>query len=178
MKYNFTPFPTLATQRLIIRQTTLDDVDEVSFLRNDAEVNKYIARSSYASDAADFIQKVNNSIENGTTISWSIQFKDDSFMVGSICLWNFSEEKNSAEVGYAMNPKYQKQGIMSEALQCTLDYGFNELNFEMIEAFTHRENKASKMLLLKHGFVHNENRHDDHNSNNLIFEVYPKEIIL
>ena len=174
MKFSFSPFPTLHTDRLIIRETTLRDVDEVSFLRNDTEVNKYIARSSYASDAVDFINKVNNDIKNGTTISWSIQLKDERKMIGSICLWNFSAIRNSAEVGYAMNPKYQNQGIMSEALQCTMDYGFNELSFDMIEAFTHCENKSSKVLLLKLGFLHNENRKDDHNSENLIFEVYPK----
>lgn len=172
MESRFSPFPTLITNRLVIRETTLDDVDEVSFLRNDKVVNQYIAQSSYASDATDFIKKVANDIELGNTISWSIQLKDDPKMIGSICLWNFKEEHNSAEVGYALHPTFQNQGIMSETLARTLDYGFNKLKLDLIEAFTHSENASSKRLLEKHGFVLNSNRVDKDNTNNLIYEVF------
>ena len=172
MKFNFSPFPTLTTNRLIIRETTLDDLHEVHFLRSDKIVNKYIAPSDYATDAADFIKKVDKSIQEGITISWSIQLKEDPTMIGSICLWNFNGEKNSAEVGYALHPDFQKQGIMSEALERTMQYGFVDLKLDMIDAFTHQNNKSSIRLLSDHGFEENKNRIDEKVKENLIYERF------
>ena len=35
-------------------------------------------------------------------------------MIGSICLWNFTDNQKSAEIGYDLSPKYQRKGIMNE----------------------------------------------------------------
>jgi len=41
---------------------------------------------------------------------------------------------------------------MNEALSKVIESGFGVLNLKIIEAFTHKENKASKTLLLRHPF--------------------------
>jgi ribosomal-protein-alanine N-acetyltransferase len=47
-------------------------------------------------------------------------------------------------VGYNLSPEFQNKGVMSEALNYIIDFGFNELKLDSIEAFTH-----SKMSILK-----------------------------
>jgi ribosomal-protein-alanine N-acetyltransferase len=86
-------------------------------------------------------------------------------------LWNFSENKKRAEVGYDLNPIYQRKGIMNEALKQIIEFGFVDLNLDKIEAFTHAENENSLKLLEKNGFYIDENRKDEDNLNNLIFVI-------
>jgi len=60
---------------------------------------------------------------------------------------------------------------MSEALNSIIDFGFNKLKLDKIEAFTHYENEDSKKLLEKYGFYFIENRKDLDNDSNIIFEL-------
>jgi ribosomal-protein-alanine N-acetyltransferase len=60
---------------------------------------------------------------------------------------------------------------MSEALNCIIDFGFNELKLDSIEAFTHNKNEHSKKLLEKSGFHFMENRKDQDNTSNSIYEL-------
>lgn len=60
---------------------------------------------------------------------------------------------------------------MQEGLRSILDFGFNELNLDFIEAFTHRENESSKKLLEKNGFLLVEKRKDEDNPDNIIFAI-------
>jgi ribosomal-protein-alanine N-acetyltransferase len=66
-------------------------------------------------------------------------------------------ENNTIEVGYGLNPAFQNKGIMTEALKCVIDYGFNELKLIKIEAFTHYKMRALKNIR-KTGFHFMENR--------------------
>ncbi|TXE19163.1 GNAT family N-acetyltransferase [Psychroserpens burtonensis] len=60
---------------------------------------------------------------------------------------------------------------MSETLKMIIDFGFKELKFNKIEAFTYTENENSKKLLEKNGFHLNENRKDLDHKSNIIFEI-------
>lgn len=173
MKFKFIPFPRLATERLTLRQTTKNDCEEILFLRSDKEVNKYIKRPTpeNVKDAAEFVNIITKGIQNGENIYWSIILKGSTKMVGSICLWNFSSDGTKAEVGYDLSPEFQNQGIMSEALKCVLIFGFNKLELNEIEAYTHYRNENSIRLLMKNNFSLIENRRDKDNADNIIFGI-------
>lgn len=87
-------------------------------------------------------------------------------------MWNFSDNYKTAEVGYNLKPTFQKKGIMSEALNSIINFGFTELNIDKIEAFTHFQNESSKKLLKKIGFQFIKSRKDADNPFNLIFELH------
>lgn len=174
MKHSFIPFPTLFTQRLELRETIDIDYEEIFFLRSDITVNKYIDRPIPKSmkDVQEFVHKINTGAKNGDNINWNITLKEDSLkMIGSICLWNFSKDGRVAEVGYVLHPAYQNKGIMSEAMQCTLEYGFNKLKLDKIEAYTHRDNESSKKMLLKNNFSLLNGKIDEGFPDNIVFEV-------
>ena len=69
-------------------------------------------------------------------------------MIGSICLWNFSEDRKVAEIGYDLDPKYQRKGIMTESINAVLNFGFRKLSLEKIEAFTQKQNKERNFIVL------------------------------
>ncbi len=173
---NLLPFPELNTKRLRLIKIELSDWEEILFLRSDKSVNKYINRAedkktNNKSDALKFIAMINAGIESNRFISWGIALRDSSVIIGTICLWNFSKDEKIAEVGYDLSPSYQGVGLMSEALKSVVEYGFKKLNFDKIEAFTHKENASSLLLLERNGFVLLKNRQDEGNTNNLVFSI-------
>ncbi len=172
----FRPFPEIKTERLILRKVEASDCEEVLFLRSDTNVNKFIERPEHRKtknkeDAIKFIKEITDAFEKNISFAWGITLKNNPKMIGSICLWNLSEDRKTAELGYDLNPDFQGKGIMSEALRSVLDYGFNHLKFEKIEAFTHKKNKSSKQLLETNGFKYMANRKDEDNTSYIIFEI-------
>ncbi len=164
-------FPVLETERLLLRSVSMKDNKEVLLIRSSPSVNHFIQRAPTSSlkDAEEFIQKIISGGENGGTIYWIITMKDSDVMIGSICLWNFSPDRTKAELGYELDPAFQQQGIMSEAMKCVLDFGLASLKLDKIEAFTHYGNKASKRLLEKNGFKLIEGKKDMYNEDNIVF---------
>lgn len=172
----FIPFPEIKTERLFLRKIEQSDCDVILFLRSDATVTKFIERpenrkTKNIADAIKFIKQLNEYLETNKSITWGITLKNNSKITGTICLWNFSKNNKTAEVGYDLDPKFQGKGIMNEALKMVVDFGFNELRLHKIEAFTYNENENSKKLLKKNGFQFIENRKDEGNKSNIIFEL-------
>ena len=172
----FTPFPEIKTERLLLRKTKLSDSDIILFLRSDADVTKFIERPENKKiknipDAIKLLKNLDIYLETTKSITWGITLNNESQLIGTICLWNFSDDYKTAEVGYDLVPKHQNNGIMSEALNTIVEFGFNELKLDKIEAFTHVQNENSKRLLNKHGFNLNEIRKDQGNKSNVIFEI-------
>lgn len=152
---NSATFPTLRTERLTLRQLSIDDHQDILALRSDPEINKYLGRqpSKTIEDAINFINKVNENIEKNIALYWAITLAETETFVGTICLFDFSDENNSCEIGYELMPKFQGQGIMKEATQVVIDYVFQTLNLKKIFAVTHCDNQNSTTLLTKFNFV-------------------------
>jgi len=152
---NFTPFPILITERLTLRSLSMDDQHDVFDLRSDPATNQYLNRapSKTIEDAIHFIEQINDSIKNNQSIYWVISLTSSKTFVGTICLYAFSDEKSSCEIGYELMSKFQGQGIMKEAAEAVIDYVFQTLKLKKILAFTHCENQNSTHLLLKFNFV-------------------------
>ncbi len=152
---NAATFPILTTERLTLRQLSIDDQQDILALRSDAEINKYLGRqlSKTTVDAINFINKVNDNIEKNIAFYWAITLTETKTFVGTICLFDFSNKKNSCEIGYELMTKFQGQGIMSEATQVVINYAFRTLEFKKILAYTHYDNQNSTKLLTKFNFV-------------------------
>ncbi len=152
---NFTPFPILTTERLTLRQLSTDDQHTIFALRSDAEINKYLGRapSKTIEDAINFINIVNDNIQKNDSIYWVITLTKTKTFVGTICLFDFSNEKNKCEIGYELLTNFQGQGIMKEATEKVINYAFNIIGLQKIDAFTHNGNKNSTKLLQKVGFT-------------------------
>lgn len=165
--------PNLITKRLLLRQLEITDVQAIFKIRSNEVVYKYIAKDTIKKleEAEAFIHKTQKGIGNNAFNYWAITLKETKELIGTICLWNFSKDKLTAEVGYELLPDYHKKGIMSEALNKVIEFGFNTLKVTTIEAITHFENEASKSLLTKHQFKLEKGKIDKGFPNNIIFTL-------
>lgn len=152
---NFTPFPTLTTDRLVLRKITLEDAPELFFMRTNDRVMKYIERPrpTDISDTIAFINKITEQEKNNDLITWGITLKNESKLIGTVCYLNIKKENYRSELGYALHPDFHNKGIMNEVLVAVIDYGFNVMKLHSIEANINPANLASQKLLEKHKFV-------------------------
>ena len=156
LELNFSPFPEIKTERLILRRMTDADAPEILFLRSDETVMKYIDREKPKSleEAIAFIQKVNVNIDKHESIMWAIALQDKpDTLIGNIGFWRIINQHYRSEIGYMLHPDFWGKGIMKEALLAAIDFGFKQMNLHSIEAHINPENTASGMLLEKTGFV-------------------------
>src|SRR6187401_700714 len=100
----FTPFPILTTERLTLRQLVINDEHDIFTLRSDSEINKYLDRqiANTIDDARSFINKVNENINKNDSLYWAITFRDKNILIGTICLFSFSDENDNCEIGYEL----------------------------------------------------------------------------
>ncbi|HEX8331072.1 MAG TPA: GNAT family N-acetyltransferase [Segetibacter sp.] len=150
----FTPFPVLKTERLTLRQLISSDDKEIFALRSDDNVNKYLGRkpSTSIDDAKNFIQTINENIKRNDSVYWAITFNGTDKLIGTICLFDFSDDNSKAEIGYELLPGFQGKGIMQEATSKVIDFGIQQIGLKSIEAYTHSENQSSTRLLEKFNF--------------------------
>ncbi|EJL70086.1 GNAT family N-acetyltransferase [Chryseobacterium populi] len=161
----------LETERLILKDIDESNVEDILRIRSNEIINQFVQRNSPKNnyDALQFILTIKERTRNNETFYWGISLKDQPNLIGTICLWNFSEDRKKAEVGYELLPDYHRKGIMSEALSAVLNYGFNELDLQEVLAFTHKLNDNSKGLLLKHHFILEADEKDEDFPDNLVF---------
>ncbi len=169
---NFTPFPCLSTARLLLRPLREQDKLAIFFMRSDDKVNKYIARKKFENidQAISFIDEIRTRIINGEMIYWAISLIGNDELIGTICLWKFSTNNNSAELGYALKPEFQNKGLMNEAVLKVIDFAANQLNIKVLEAHTSKHNFPSISLLEKVGFNLVEGKFDNDFPLNIVFD--------
>ncbi|MBC1891432.1 GNAT family N-acetyltransferase [Listeria booriae] len=150
-------FPTLYTERLALREMTNVDCDSIFALRSNESVAAFQERSLQENmeEALAFIEKINAGVANNAWIFWALVLKETDELIGTICLWNYSENLTQADLGYELMPDSQGFGYMQEALEAVLAYGFEETDLLLIDAVTHKENLASLRLLEKLDFALN-----------------------
>ncbi|MFP3832922.1 GNAT family N-acetyltransferase [Chryseobacterium sp. SIMBA_028] len=163
----------LETERLILNGINESHVEDILKIRSNDVINQYVKRNSPKTnyDALEFILHIKRKTQEKEIVFWGISYKGYPRLIGTICLWKFSEDRKTAEVGYELLPDYHHQGIMTEALKVVLEFGFNELNLQNVLAFTDRLNTNSQLLLLKHNFVLEESETVENNPDNVIFSL-------
>lgn len=153
---NFKEFPVLATERLLLREHSVQDVPALFKMRTNEEVMRFIDRErpKTTQDIETFITSFNAGFKQGQHIAWVISLKENpGQMIGSIGYWRTNFANYRAEIGYMLHPDYWRRGIVSEALKKTITFGFEEMSLHSIQANINPGNDASRQILLKHGFV-------------------------
>ena len=157
-------FHSIKTNRLVARRLHPDDARELFELRTNPDVNKFLDREPPATieDVLKFISTINEKIDQDKSMYWAIQFNDNQKLIGTACLFNYSDENNSAEFGYELSPAYQGKGIMQEIATEIINYAFNIRGFTLLEAIVNPANQPSIKLLKKFNFGETESNVENH----------------
>ncbi|MEH0153066.1 GNAT family N-acetyltransferase [Limibacter armeniacum] len=147
----------IETERLLLREITFDDKEELLQLHSDPEVQKWTGEPVIESmkeieKAIDIRQ--NNYRQYGFGRLAAIQ-KDTSEFIGWVGL-TYLQEFDKVDLGYRLKKKYWGMGFATEASKAIIDYGFNILNLDLIIAIALPENKASIRVMEKVGMIYDK----------------------
>jgi RimJ/RimL family protein N-acetyltransferase len=148
-----TAFPLLETKRLVLREIRLADASAILRNFSDEEVTKWFFDQPFTRlhQAEEIIREFGEKYQMVQGITWGICLKGENDVIGS-CGFERFELGGSGEIGYDLAKEWWGKGLMREALQAILGYGFEKLELQRIEAGTYRTNNRSIALLERLGF--------------------------
>ena len=155
LNLNFNLFPTLYTERLVLRNITLNDSEDFFTIRSNPDLMNALDKLPYTNieEIKAYIQQYQERLSIQEEIKWAICLKENNYMIGVVGFFRINSESKKAEIGYELLPAFHRQGIAFEAISEALNYAFNQIGFTHIEAGVNPDNYISIRLLSKRGFV-------------------------
>lgn len=144
----------LPTKRLSLRPLRASDAQAIFELFTDPDVLRYWGTPWTSIDSADdFIAKESEAMSTGKHVRLGIELKESGKLIGVCNLFNLSASSRRAEVGYCLAKTAWRQGYITESLTALLDYGFQVLDLNRVEADIDPRNVASAKSVEAQGFV-------------------------
>ena len=150
-----TDFPTIKTERLLLRQFVQSDIENVFKGLSNPDIIKYYGVSYQTVEETKAQMNFFADLEKEETgIWWAICSLDNQIFYGAGGLNNLNKEHKKAEIGFWLLVNFWGKGIMTEAMPLLCDYGFNTLGIHRIEGIVETENTNCKKALAKLNFDH------------------------
>lgn len=153
-RYRDIPWIIAQTDRLIIREQTVEDLSRIYEVYNDSEVAEYMSPlyadiSDEACRMKEYIKHQYGFYEFGI---WALIEKNTGEIIGRAGI-SQGTDSNELELGYVIAREYRRKGYALEACKKVLEYMKDEFEMESIFASVRQDNIASVNLLTKLGFV-------------------------
>ena len=153
----YTEFKCLETERLILRDIRMEDIQEYyERLCGDGDVCQYLLFDPHQDigESLQSIQEILEKYEEGKFYRWGITRKEEDSLIGVIGLVRIDENTDTCSFAYFLGCDYWGQGYGTEALKEVIRFAFEELQIQRIVADHMAENPASGAVMRKAGMVH------------------------
>ena len=150
----FDKFPILESKRLLFRNFTKNDAQNIFLIRSDIRVMKFMNSTipQTIQDSEEKIFEIKKAFKEQKAITWVIIDKSTDTLIGDFSFWRLDKQNCRGEIGYALSPDYWRKGLMTETMNTLICFGFEKMNLHSIEANTNPKNEKSQQLLEKYGF--------------------------
>ncbi|MDE6926385.1 MAG: GNAT family N-acetyltransferase [Acetatifactor sp.] len=147
------PWTILETERCLIRETTVEDVEEFYEIYNHPMITAFMEdlypeKEQEKEYIRQYIEKVYTFWEFGV---WTVVEKESGAVIGRAgfsCREGFEEP----EIGFIIGVPWQRRGYAEEVCRAVLNYGKETLGFGAVQALVRPGNDASVNLCRKLGF--------------------------
>lgn len=149
-------FPVLETPRLRLREIVPADVPALFAIHGNAERMRWFGSDPLPDEAAaaklvETFAGWRRQANPGTR--WGLQLKGMDRLIGSCGLFSWNRGWKKCVLGYELAADCEGRGLMREALNAVMDWGFAEMQLNRVEAQIHPQNQASLKLAESLGFV-------------------------
>lgn len=153
-RFHNIPWTILETERCIVRELALTDLDELFALYADAEITRYTeGLYSYEEELEFQCAYINHMYRFFGYGMWLVFSKESGALIGRAGLEHRDyDEETELELGYVIGTKYQRQGYATEICEAILKYAAEQTEFARINCLIERENRSSIRLAEKLGF--------------------------
>ena len=151
--YGMFSMPEISTDRLILRRMTMKDAQDIFEYSRDPEVARHVlwTAQKHISEAKEYVRYMTKCYRDDLPSSWGIIDKESGRLVGTIGYMAFSEENASVEIGYSLARWLWGKGLATEALRAVIDYTFEAMDINRIEAQHELTNPSSGRVMEKCG---------------------------
>ena len=166
-------FKPIITQRLIIREITIDDKEDYFRFASSEVVHKYLSTEPIRAieDVIHVIEKAQNQYVRGLIHKLGIIERSTNKLIGFIGLSTYDLTPTTCQIIYGIHEDYWEKGYVSEAVKEFVIY-LQKQGKTLIIAGHVEENINSGKVLLKSGFIRDPER--DHE---MIIHNVPKKIL-
>lgn len=141
----------IETERLILRQYKLEDVNDVVEGLNNLNVTKWLQGAPYPYTIKDAEYFINKSI-NEKSYNFAIVLKSENKVIGGTQLTNIDLHNGTAGGGIWISEKYWGHGYGPEAFGARIKYAFEVLGLRRLENGYFKENEKSHKMQLRFGY--------------------------
>lgn len=139
---------TIETERLILRALTPDIYDELFANGTDDEIVLFLGINNEDLEEEKQRQALGRNTWRTSFVNFTLTEKVSGKIIGACGYHTWYLQHSRAEIGYALNDDAHKnKGYMKEAIKAVLDYGFNDMQLNRVEAFIGPKNEASIRLV-------------------------------
>ncbi len=143
--------PTIECDKIILRKMLFEDAEDMYEYAHNPEVPKYL--TWYPHTDIDYtkayLRYVSQRYRTGDCIDWAIVDRASGKMIGTCGFARIDYQNDSAEIGYVLNPNFQRKGIAAEAARAVIAFGFDVMELERIEARYMIGNTPSRKVMEK-----------------------------
>jgi ribosomal-protein-alanine N-acetyltransferase len=177
-------FPILTTERLVLREITAEDAP--FWLRNfsDPDVVEFTAYEPPAdleAAKAEIERYCTRVYREEQGIRWGISLKGSPDLIGTVGYhgWMPAGDRR-AQMGYDLLAEFRGRGIMTEAMEVVLAYGFKTMTLNRAEALVDPRNTRSLRLMERLGFqrdayLRQSTRFRDRYIDDVVFSLLARE---
>lgn len=153
--YGMFSMPDIQTDRLLLRRITMKDAQDIFEYSRDEDVARYVLWNAQknVSEAKDYVRFMLRLYRDDLPSSWGVIDRASGRLIGTIGYMAYSEENASVEVGYSLAKWMWGKGIATEALRAVIDYTFDTMDVNRIEAQHEIDNPASGRVMQKCAMV-------------------------
>ena len=152
--FDFSAFPVLITDRIILRELRKEDAADLLVFRGDAEEQRFNSEPLQTLEqSVALIEEVRGDYAAQTGLPWALTLKSSGRVVGLFGYHHWDHYHRRADIGYDLARELWGQGLATEALTAAIRFGFSEMQLNRIEAQTIADNEPSTRLLGRLGFA-------------------------
>ena len=149
----------ITTDRLRIREFEKKDVDVLTNKLNNLNISKHILEMPYPYTKKDADWWVKHCGENQKKdlrerYDFAIELKSENELIGGIALSRVNRFQGRGEIGFWLDEKHWRKGVMTEAVKAMIDFAFIKLKLRRIEWFVFEGNTPSEDFAKKMGFTY------------------------
>ena len=144
----------IETERLALREFTLDDVDAVFAIIGDAETMKYYPRRFSRDDAVDWVRKILERYRGDGFSLYAVTLQGSRDVIGDCGLMRQEVEGDSLiEVGYHFRRDCWGRGYATEAAKHCMAYAFRHLGAPKVVSLIRPQNVPSRRVAERNGMT-------------------------
>ena len=161
----------IQTERLIIREYSQADLDDLYEILSDPETMKYYPKPYDRSGCQRWINWCLDSYEKNGFGLWAIELKATGDFIGDcgISLQKI-DDQTLHEIGYHINKKHWRQGYAKEACQAVKGWFFTNTLNDSVYSYMNADNIPSRATARSNGMTHIKT-YTDGNETLAVYEI-------